>query len=182
MGWLSRAVAATKKNDPAANSTLEVVLTYPGVHALFWHRLSHFLYRHRLFLLAKIHAQFWRFLTGIEIHPGAKIASGVFIDHGMGIVIGQTAEIEEDVVLFHGVTLGGTGKDTGKRHPTVKKGAMIHAHAQILGPVIIGERAKIGASAVVLHDIPADATAVGIPAKVVRIKGERMEEVYDSNL
>lgn len=182
MGWLSRAVAATKKNDPAVHSTLEVVLTYPGVHALFWHRLSHFLYRHRLFLLAKMHAQFWRFLTGIEIHPGAKIASGVFIDHGMGIVIGQTAEIEEDVVLFHGVTLGGTGKDTGKRHPTVKKGAMIHAHAQILGPVIIGERAKIGASAVVLHDIPADTTAVGIPAKVVRIKGERVEEVYDSNL
>ncbi|MHC5228467.1 serine O-acetyltransferase EpsC [Enterococcus sp. LJL99] len=182
MGWLSRAVAATKKNDPAVHSTLEVVLTYPGVHALFWHRLSHFLYRHRLFLLAKMNAQFWRFLTGIEIHPGAKIASGVFIDHGMGIVIGQTAEIEEDVVLFHGVTLGGTGKDTGKRHPTVKKGAMIHAHAQILGPVIIGERAKIGASAVVLHDIPADTTAVGIPAKVVRIKGERVEEVYDSNL
>lgn len=182
MGWLSQAVAATKKNDPAVHSTLEVVLTYPGLHALFWHRLSHFLYRHRLFLLAKMHAQFWRFLTGIEIHPGAKISPGVFIDHGMGIVIGQTAEIEEDVVLFHGVTLGGTGKDTGKRHPTVKKGAMIHAHAQILGPVIIGERAKIGASAVVLHDIPADATAVGIPAKVVRVKGERVEEVYDSNL
>lgn len=182
MGWLSRAVAVTKKNDPAVHSTLEVVLTYPGVHALFWHRVSHFLYRHRLFLLAKMHAQFWRFLTGIEIHPGAKIASGVFIDHGMGIVIGQTTEIEEDVVLFHGVTLGGTGKDTGKRHPTVKKGAMIHAHAQILGPVIIGERAKIGASAVVLQDIPADATAVGIPAKVVKVKGERVENVYDSNL
>lgn len=182
MGWLNRAVTATKKNDPAARSTLEVVLTYPGIHALFWHRLSHFLYRRRLFVLAKIHAQFWRFFTGIEIHPGATIASGVFIDHGMGIVIGQTAEIEEDVVLFHGVTLGGTGKDTGKRHPTVKKGAMIHAHAQILGPVTIGERAKIGASAVVLNDIPADATAVGIPAKVVRIKGERVEEVYDSTV
>ena len=133
-------------------------------------------------MLAKIHAQFWRFLTGIEIHPGAKIASGVFIDHGMGIVIGQTAEIEEDVVLFHGITLGGTGKDTGKRHPTVKKGARIHAHAQILGPVIIGERAKIGASSVVLTDIPADATAVGIPAKVVRINGKKMEEKHDTNL
>ena len=182
MGWLKQAIVVTKKNDPAVHSTLEVVLTYPGVHALFWHRLSHFLYRKRLFLLAKMHAQFWRFFTGIEIHPGAKIAPGVFIDHGMGIVIGQTAEIEKDVVLFHGVTLGGTGKDTGKRHPTVKKGAMIHAHAQILGPVTIGEGAKIGASAVVLTDIPRDATAVGIPAKVVRIKGERVEEVYDSNL
>lgn len=182
MGWLKKAVQAVKENDPAARSTLEALLTYPGVHALFWHRFSHFLYRHRLFLLAKIHAQFWRFLTGIEIHPGAKIASGVFIDHGMGIVIGQTAEIEEDVVLFHGVTLGGTGKDTGKRHPTVKKGAMIHAHAQILGPVIIGERAKIGAAAVVLTDIPDDATAVGVPAKVVRIKGKKLEDRYDSNL
>ncbi|GGC95086.1 serine O-acetyltransferase EpsC [Enterococcus wangshanyuanii] len=182
MGWLKKAVEAIKKNDPAARSTLEALLTYPGLHALFWHRFSHFLYRHRLYLLAKIHAQFWRFLTGIEIHPGARIASGVFIDHGMGIVIGQTAEIEEDVVLFHGVTLGGTGKDTGKRHPTVKKGAMIHAHAQILGPVTIGARAKIGAAAVVLTDIPDDATAVGVPAKVVRIKGKRMEEKDDSNL
>lgn len=182
MVWLKKAIRAVKKNDPAARSTLEVLLTYPGLQALFWHRFSHFLYQHHLFLLAKIHAQFWRFLTGIEIHPGAKIATGVFIDHGMGVVIGQTAKIEEDVVLFHGVTLGGTGKDTGKRHPTVKKGAMIHANAQILGPVTIGKRAKIGAAAVVLTDIPDDATAVGIPAKVVRIKGEKLEEEYDSNL
>lgn len=179
MEWLKKAIKAVKMNDPAVHSTIEVVLTYPGLHALFWHRLSHFLYRHHLFLLAKMHAQFWRFVTGIEIHPGAKIASGVFIDHGMGVVIGQTAEIEEEVVLFHGVTLGGTGKDTGKRHPTVKKGAMIHAHAQILGPVTIGARAKIGAAAVVLTDIPEDATAVGIPAKVVRIKGKKLEDSYD---
>lgn len=174
MGWLKQAVAAVKKNDPVARSTAEVLLTYPGVHALFFHRISHFMYSHRLYLLAKMHAQFWRFLTGIEIHPGAKIASGVFIDHGMGVVIGETAEIEEDVILFHGVTLGGTGKDKGKRHPTVKKGAIISANAQILGPVTIGERAKIGASAVVLIDVPDDATAVGIPAKVVRIKGEKV--------
>lgn len=182
MSWLRRGIAAVKKNDPAVHSTLEVLLTYPGLHALFWHRLSHFLYKHRLHLLAKIHAQFWRFLTGIEIHPGATIAPGVFIDHGMGLVIGQTAEIEEDVVLFHGVTLGGTGKDTGKRHPTVKKGALISAHAQILGPVTIGERAKIGAGSVVLTDIPDDATAVGTPAKVVRIKGKKMEGKNDSNI
>lgn len=182
MKWLRRAVGAVKQNDPAVHSTAEALLTYPGLHALFWHRFSHFLYRHRLFLLAKMHAQFWRFMTGIEIHPGAKIASGVFIDHGMGLVIGQTAEIEEDVVLFHGVTLGGTGKDTGKRHPTIKKGAMIHAHAQVLGPVVIGEKAKIGASAVVLTDIPYGATAVGIPAKVVRINGMKVGEKNDKNL
>lgn len=182
MSWLRKGIAAVKKNDPAVHSTLEALLTYPGLHALFWHRWSHFLYKHRLYLLAKMHAQFWRFFTGIEIHPGATIASGVFIDHGMGVVIGQTAEIEEDVVLFHGVTLGGTGKDTGKRHPTVKKGALISAHAQILGPVTIGERAKIGAGSVVLTDIPADATAVGAPAKVVRIKGKKVEEKNDSNL
>ncbi|WP_165005191.1 MULTISPECIES: serine O-acetyltransferase EpsC [unclassified Enterococcus] len=174
MGWFTRAIAAAKKNDPAARSTIEIVLTYPGFHALFWHRVSHFLYRHRLFLLAKINAQFWRFITGVEIHPGARIGSGVFIDHGMGIVIGETAEVGDDVVLFHGVTLGGTGKETGKRHPTVKNGAMLSANAQILGPVTIGKNAKIGAGAVVLRDIPDDATAVGVPAKVVRIKGEKV--------
>jgi len=114
MEWFKRAVIAVKKNDPAARTTAEVILTYPGLHALFWHRFSHYLYRHRLYLIAKMNAQFWRFITGIEIHPGATIGTGVFIDHGMGIVIGETAEIEDDVVLFHGVTLGGTGKETGK--------------------------------------------------------------------
>ncbi|MBL1229370.1 serine O-acetyltransferase [Enterococcus sp. BWB1-3] len=182
MSWLKRSIAAVRKNDPAARSTAEILFTYPGVYALFWHRLSHFLYNHHLYLLAKIHAQFWRFLTGIEIHPGATIAPGVFIDHGMGVVIGQTAEIEEDVVLFHGVTLGGTGKDSGKRHPTVKKGAIISAHAQILGPVTIGEQAKVGASAVVLIDVPDRATAVGIPAKIVRINGEKVGEKDDTDL
>ena len=165
---MKRSVAAVKRNDPAARTTLEVLLTYPGLHALFWHRLSHFLYRHQLFLLAKIHAQFWRFITGVEIHPGATIGAGVFIDHGMGIVIGETAEIEEDVV-----------RDTCKRHPTVKKGAMISARAQILGPVVIGERSKIGAGAVVISDIPADATAVGVPAKVVRLNGRKVEKRHD---
>ncbi|MGX7173375.1 serine O-acetyltransferase EpsC [Enterococcus ratti] len=174
MGWVTRAIEATKKNDPAVRSTLEIILTYPGFHALFWHRASHHLYKHKFYLLAKINAQFWRFITGIEIHPGAKIGQGVFIDHGMGIVIGETAEVADNVVLFHGVTLGGTGKETGKRHPTVKQGAIISANAQILGPVTIGENTKIGAGAVVLKDIPNNATAVGIPAKVVRINGEKV--------
>ena len=182
MSWFKKGIEAAKKNDPAARSTMEIVLTYPGFHALFWHRVSHVLYRHHFYLLAKLHAQFWRFITGVEIHPGAKIAAGVFIDHGMGVVIGETAEIEEDVVLFHGVTLGGTGKDHGKRHPTVKKGALISANAQILGPIIIGEKAKIGASAVVIKNIPDGATAVGIPAKVVRINGEKVRNTDDSNL
>lgn len=176
MGWWQKSIAAAKRNDPAARSTLEIVLTYPGVHALFWHRLSHFLFTHQLYLLAKINAQFWRMITGIEIHPGAVIAPGVFIDHGMGLVIGETAVVEADVVLFHGVTLGGTGKEDGKRHPTIKRGALISAHAQILGPITIGEGARIGASAVVMKDIPAEATAVGIPAKVVRIKGKKVEQ------
>ena len=175
MGWWQEAIAAAKKNDPAVRTGLEVVLTYPGVHALFFHKFSHFLYRHQWFLLARIHSQFWRFLTGIEIHPGAKIAPGVFIDHGMGVVIGETAEVERDVVLFHGVPLGGTGKDTGKRHPTVRQGAFISANAQILGPIEIGAGSKIGAGAVVLEDIPADATAVGVPAKVARLHGKKVQ-------
>lgn len=175
MRWWKEAIEATKRNDPAVKSSVEVVLTYPGIHALFFHKLSHFLYRQNLFLLARIHSQFWRFLTGIEIHPGAKIAPGVFIDHGAGVVIGETAEVEEGVVMFHGVTLGGTGKDTGKRHPTVRKGAFLSANAQILGPIEIGSGAKIGAGAVVLKDIPDHATAVGVPAKVVRINGKKVQ-------
>lgn len=175
MGWGRRAIQAAKENDPAARHTLEIILTYPGIHALFWHRFEHFLYNHKLFLWARLSSQFQRFLTGIEIHPGAKIGQGVFIDHGMGVVIGETAEVDDDVVLFHGVTLGGTGKHGGKRHPTVKTGAMISANAQILGPVTIGQNAKIGAGAVVLKDIPDEATAVGVPAKVVRIAGKKVE-------
>lgn len=179
MSWFKRSIEATKNNDPAARTALEITLTYSGFHALFFHRISHFLYRHRFYLLARINSQFWRFITGIEIHPGAQIAQGVFIDHGMGVVIGETTIIEEDVVLFHGVTLGGTGKDKGKRHPTVKQGAMISAHAQILGPVTIGREAKVGAGAVVVNDVPDYATVVGVPAKVVRIKGEKVSD--DSN-
>lgn len=173
MGWWQKTIAIVKEKDPAARSTLEVLLTYPGVKALAAHRLSHFLWRHHLKLLARIHSQFWRFWTQIEIHPGAEIAAGVFIDHGAGLVIGETTIIEEGVMLYHGVTLGGSGKDAGKRHPTVRRGALISAHAQVIGPVEIGEYAKVGAAAVVLADVPADVTVVGMPAKVVRVHGQK---------
>ncbi|MGO3037343.1 MAG: serine O-acetyltransferase [Lactococcus lactis] len=172
-GFWSEAIRVTKENDPAARTALEVFLTYPGVKALAAHRISHFLWRHHLKLLARMHSQFWRFWTQIEIHPGAEIAHGVFIDHGSGLVIGETAIVEKDVKLYHGVTLGGTGKDKGKRHPTIRQGALISAHSQLLGPIEVGENAKVGASAVVVTDVPPEVTVVGIPAKVVRVKGEK---------
>ncbi len=169
-------INAAKKNDPAARNKFEIWLTYSGVHALSWHRWANFLYRIKLRLLARITSQFARFLTGIEIHPAAKIAGGVFIDHGAGVVIGETAEIEEGVVIYQGATLGGTGKQTGKRHPTIKKGAVISAGAKVLGGFTVGEYAKIGAGAVVLKEVPAYATVVGVPGKVVRVKGQKPEE------
>ena len=172
-GFWSEAIRVTKENDPAARTALEVFLTYPGVKALAAHRISHFLWRHHLKLLARMHSQFWRFWTQIEIHPGAQIAEGVFIDHGSGLVIGETAIVEKDVKLYHGVTLGGTGKDKGKRHPTIRQGALISAHSQLLGPIEVGENAKVGASAVVVTDVPPEVTVVGIPAKVVRVKGKK---------
>ena len=175
MGWWRETIDIVKENDPAARTTLEVLLTYPGVKALAAHRLSHFLWEHGFKLLARMHSQFWRFWTQIEIHPGAQIDSGVFIDHGAGLVIGETAIVEKGVLLYHGVTLGGTGKDVGKRHPTVRKGALISAHAQVIGPVEIGENAKVGAAAVVVADVPSDVTVVGIPAKIVRVHGQKDE-------
>ncbi|GAA5348832.1 serine O-acetyltransferase [Streptococcus uberis] len=173
MGWWKKSINIVKDLDPAARNSLEVLLTYPGIKALAAHRLSHFLWEHNFKLLARMNSQFWRFLTNIEIHPGAKIAAGVFIDHGSGLVIGETAEVEEGVMLYHGVTLGGTGKDKGKRHPTIRKGALISAHSQIIGPIEVGENAKVGAAAVVLSDVPADVTVVGVPAKVVRVHGQK---------
>ncbi len=167
-------IRAAKKYDPAARSKFEIWLTYSGVKALSWHRYAHFLYKIKLKLLARITSQFAKWLTGIEIHPAAKIAGGVFIDHGAGVIIGETAEIEEDVVIYQGVTLGGTGKQTGKRHPTIKKGCMISAGAKILGGFTVGEYAKIGAGAVVLKEVPPYATVVGVPGKVVRINGEKV--------
>lgn len=170
-------IDAAKRNDPAARSKFEIWLTYSGVKALSWHRWANFLYRIRLRLLARATSQFAKFLTGIEIHPAAKIAGGVFIDHGSGVVIGETAEIEEGVVIYQGATLGGTGKEKGKRHPTVKKGAIISAGAKVLGGFTVGEYAKIGAGAVVLKEVPPYATVVGVPGIVVRINGEKMPDL-----
>lgn len=177
MGWWRETIDIVKENDPAARTSLEVLLTYPGVKALAAHRVSHFLWNHGFKLLARMHSQFWRFWTQIEIHPGATIASGVFIDHGAGLVIGETAIVEKGVMLYHGVTLGGTGKDIGKRHPTVREGALVSAHAQVIGPIEIGAKAKVGAGAVVVSDVPSDVTVVGVPAKIVRVHGRKDEPV-----
>lgn len=164
-------IAAAKRNDPAARSKFEIWLTYSGVHALSWHRWASFLYRIRLKLLARITSQFAKFLTGIEIHPAAKIAAGVFIDHGQGVVIGETAEVGTGTILYQGCTLGGTGKELGKRHPTVGEYCVISAGAKVLGNITVGDYAKVGAGAVVLKDVPPHATVVGVPARVVRIGG-----------
>lgn len=176
MRRLREDIQTIKKNDPSVKSTPEILLTYPGFYAIIFHRLAHGLYQRNRFLSGRMIANFSRFLTGIEIHPGATIGQRLFIDHGMGIVIGETASIGDDVVIFHGVTLGGTGKDTGKRHPTIGNDVLLSAHVQVLGPITIGDHSKIGASAVVLESIPAHSTAVGIPAKVVRINNEKVSD------
>lgn len=158
------------KNDPAAKSKIEVFLLYPSVHAIMAYRVSHFLFKNKLYFFARFISQLSRFFTGIEIHPGATIGRGLFIDHGMGVVIGETAEIGENVLLYHGVTLGGTGKDIGKRHPTIEDNVVVGAGAKVLGPITIGAGAKIGANSVVVKDVPKGATAVGRAAKnIVRI-------------
>ena len=167
-------VKAVFARDPAARNTFEVLTTYPGIHALIMHRVAHKLWVKECKTSARMLSSFSRFATGIEIHPGAKIGKRFFIDHGMGIVIGETAEIGDDVTLYHGVTLGGTGKDKGKRHPTIGNNVLLSAHVQVLGPIRIGDNSKIGASAVVLEEIPANSTAVGIPAKVVKLNGEKL--------
>lgn len=166
-------INAAKKNDPAARNKFEIFLTYSGVHALSRYRIAHFFYKIKFKLLARIISQTTKFFTGIEIHPAAKIAGGVFIDHGAGVVIGETAEVEEGVVIYQGATLGGTGKEKGKRHPTIKRGAIISAGARVLGGFTVGEYAKIGANAVVLREVPPYATVVGVPAHIVRINGEK---------
>jgi len=174
---LRKDIAAAKRNDPAARNKFEIWLTYSGVHALSWHRFANRLYKMHLKLLARMASQWAKFTTGIEIHPAAKIAAGVFIDHGAGVVIGETAEVEEGVVIYQGVTLGGTGKEKGKRHPTVKRNATISSGAKVLGGFTVGEGAKIGAGAVVLKEVPPYATVVGIPGRVVRINGERTQDL-----
>lgn len=154
--------------DPAARNALEVFLCYPGFWALLIHRVSHWLFKHHCKLLARMISQFMRFLTGIEIHPGAKIGEGVFIDHGMGIVIGETTEIGDNCTIYQGATLGGTGKDTGKRHPTIGNNVMISSGAKILGPFKVGDHSKIGAGAVVLSEVPPGCTVVGVPGRIVK--------------
>lgn len=157
-------IRTARLRDPAARSGLEVFLTSVGLHAVWWHRVAHWLWRHNAKLLARMVSQAARWWTGIEIHPGARIGKRLFIDHGMGVVIGETAEIGDDVMLYHGVTLGGRTLEKGKRHPTVGNGVLIGANATVLGPVTIGARSQIGALALVTRDVPADSVATGIPA------------------
>ncbi len=180
MTRLGETLRAYQARDPAARSRLEIFLLYPGVHAVIFHRVSHFLWRHHLRFLARLNSQLGRHCTGIEIHPGAAIGRRLVIDHGMGIVIGETAEIGDDCLIYHGVTLGGTGKETGKRHPTIGNNVMIACGAKVLGPFKVGDNARIASNAVVLQEVPADATAVGIPAKIVRIAGEKPD--YATNV
>ncbi len=163
-----------RDKDPAARNVLEVIILYPGFHVLVSHKLAHFLYRHHRFFLARFVSQLARHLTGIEIHPGAKIGQKLFIDHGMGIVFGETTEIGDNCTIYHGVTLGGTGKDTGKRHPTLGNNVLIGAGTKVLGPVYIGDNVRIGAGSVVLKNLPANCTAVGVPAEVVRINNKKV--------
>ena len=162
-----------KSRDPAARNVFEIFFLYSGFHALIYYRIAHFFYVYHMFFIARMISQLGRFFTGIEIHPGATIGRGLFIDHGSGVVIGETAEIGDECTLYQGVTLGGTGKDTGKRHPTLGNNVLVGAGAKVLGPFKVGDRAKIAAGSVVLSEIPPDCTAVGSPAKVVRIGGER---------
>jgi len=179
LGEIRRDIRAVFERDPAAKSLLEVLLCYPGLHAIILHRIAHRFYRWRLFTLARLISHFSRFLTGIEIHPGAKIGRGFFIDHGSGVVIGETAEIGDNVTLYQGVTLGGTGKEKGKRHPTILDNVVISAGAKILGSFEGGENSKIGAGSVVLKPVPPNSTVVGVPGRVVRIDGKRVGPAVD---
>ncbi|MDD2504424.1 MAG: serine O-acetyltransferase [Clostridia bacterium] len=161
-------ISAVLERDPAARNVFEVILCYPGLHAIFMYRITHWLYKHHMKLLARMLSHCSRFLTGIEIHPAAVIGKGLFIDHGMGVVIGETTVIGDNVTIYQGATLGGTGKETGKRHPTIGNGVIISTGAKVLGPFRVGDNAKIGAGAVVLHEVPPNATVVGVPGRVVK--------------
>ena len=175
MGLLEDARNIQRK-DPAARNVLEVILLYPGFHILVYHRIAHWLYRHKRFFLARWVSQHGRRRTGIEIHPGATIGRCLFIDHGMGIVFGETCEIGDNCTIYHGVTLGGTGKDKGKRHPTLGDNVMVGAGAKVLGPINIGNNVKVAANAVVLKDIPDNCTAVGVPARIARMAGQKVQQ------
>src|SRR3954454_18689700 len=172
--WLREEIESIKKSDPAARSSLEIILTYPGLHALIVHKISSALRKNDLHLLARLVSHLGRFLTGIEIHPGARIGRRLFIDHGMGVVIGETAVVGNDVTIYQGVTLGGTGKEKGKRHPTLRDGVFVGNNANVLGNIVIGENSRVGAGSVVLRDVPPNSTVVGVPAHVVYRDGQRV--------
>lgn len=174
---LKEIVQAYKSRDPAARSALEILLLYPGVRAVRSHRKAHWCYEHGLKFMARLISQRSRHRTGIEIHPGAKIGRRLVIDHGMGIVIGETAEIGDDCLIYHGVTLGGTGKDVGKRHPTIGNNVLIGTGAKVLGPFKVGDNSRIAANSVVLSEIPPNSTAVGVPARVVKVDGRKVNYV-----
>ena len=176
---LMETLSAYQKRDPASRGKLEIFLLYAGVHATIYYRLAHWLHLHRCRFLARCISQWARFWTNIEIPPGAAIGRRLVIDHGAGIVIGETTEIGDDVLLYQGVTLGGTGKDVGKRHPTLGSNVMVGSGARVLGPITINDNARIAAGAVVLQDVPANATAVGVPAQIVRINGEKVRRYAD---
>ncbi|OFW55513.1 MAG: serine O-acetyltransferase [Candidatus Solincola sediminis] len=175
---LKHDLEAVRDRDPAARSTAEICLAYPGLHALWFHRLAHWLWNRGVPVMPRLISHMSRLLTGIEIHPGARIGTGVFIDHGMGVVIGETAEIGDFVTLYQGVTLGGTGKEKGKRHPTVGRNVVIAAGAKVLGPITIGDDSKVGAGAVVIQDVPARCTVVGVPGRVVVQEGEPVVDLH----
>ncbi len=172
-------IRTIKERDPAARNSLEIFFLYSGLHAIWWYRCSHFFYKHKFPGIARWISQCGRFFTGVEIHPGATIGRGLFIDHGMGVVIGETTEIGDNVTIYQGVTLGGTGKDVGKRHPTIGNNVMIGSGAKVLGPFKVGDGSKIAANAVVLNEVPPNSTCVGVPARIVKINNQRVCEQLD---
>lgn len=169
-------VKSVLKRDPAARNGFEVFLLYPSIHATLWHRVAHVFYKHKMKFIARLISQIVRFFTGIEIHPGAVIGKGLFIDHGMGVVIGETSIVGDNCTIYQGVTLGGTGKEQGKRHPTLGDNVMVGSGAKVLGPFTVGENSKIAAGAVVLSEVPPNSTCVGVPAKIVRRDGRKIDE------
>ena len=175
---LFETIRAYQKNDPAARSGIEIFLLYPGLHATINYRIAHWLHTHHCRFLARWVSQSTKFFTGIEIHPGAKIGRRLVIDHGTGIVIGETAEIGDDCLLYQNVTLGGTGKDVGKRHPTLGNNVMVGSGAKVLGPFKVGDNARIAANSVVLREVPENATVVGVPGRVVKISGEKLDQIH----
>lgn len=172
-------IKAAQKRDPAAKSFLEVILLYPGLHALIIYRIAHFFYKIRLFVLARFLSQTARFFTGIEIHPGAKIGKRFFIDHGLGVVVGETSVIGDDVLLYQGSTLGGTGIVQGKRHPTIGNNVVVGAGAKVLGNIVIGDNSYIGANAVVIKDVPPNSTVVGVPGRITKQDGKKIDTSLD---